>query len=421
MANGDQQTVVPGVTPGTTPPTFGSDEQTQQILQRILSSAQPRPQLAQPVPAPIPQQQPTQPPAYMQPSHTWGPAWGGERLMYGIGASLHNAVAMDKQKKLVEAESDWNDLTTSVQKYMKPDGSIDPRAYQDPAVMNVLGNPKKLKNMAKSLNQDWLSPEKTTVYGEALKAHLSKQQQKDQARQGLMGIFQKLTQKNQALQLSQQQQQQLAQQVMSKAPIGQVTPEGGKETTALVTEMMKEREAQRKQEETEKFNTYRDETKQQFETLKAQNQQQFQEHMERLRETARDQQESAREQAMFKALGIRLSAEDQRRMQVTPAQINTEINGTLTSMRQQLSQASASLRSLQAQAQKRDQSLWQKMISDSPDVAGAQSQVKSLQAAIDYIEKNRTAIISGKAQLDDVVDQAQSIAMGQIPGEQPVK
>lgn len=420
MANGDQ-TVVPGVTPGTTPPTFGSDQQTQQILERILAAAQPRPQLASPIPAPLPQQQSTQPPSYMQPSHTWGPAWGGQRLMYSIGASLHNAVAMDKQKKLVEAESDWNDLTTSVQKYMKPDGTIDPRAYQDPAVMNVLGNPKKLKLMAKALNQDWLSPEKTTVYGEALKSHLSKQQQKQQASQGLMGMFRNLMGKNRQLQLSQQQQQQMAQQVMSKAPISRIEPVQGKESMSLITQMMKDQEAEKKQAETEAYNTYRDEQKEKFDTWKTQTTQQFQQHMESLREMARDQQEASREQAMFKALGIRLSAQDAERMRVTPAQINTEINSTLTSMRQQLAQASTSLRTLQGQAQKRDSSLWQRMISDSPDVAGAQQQVKNLQASIAYIERNRPAIISGKAQLDDVIDQAQSIMMGQIPGETPAK
>jgi len=411
--------VVPGQTPGTTPPTFGTDQQTQQILERILSAAQPRPQISSPIPSPIPQQQPSQPPGYMQPSHTWGPAWGGERLMYGIQSSLHNAVAMDKQKKLVEAESDWNDLTTSVQKYMKPDGTIDPRAYQDPAVMNVLGNPKKLKLMAKALNQDWLAPEKTTVYGDALKQHLSKQQQKQQASQGLMGIFKQLMGKNQQLQLSQQQQQQMAQQIMSKAPISTTSPEAGKAALPLITEMMKEQEADKKTAETEAYNTWKEQQKEKFDTWKTQTTQQFQQHMETLRETARDQQESQREAAMFKALGIRLSDEDKRRLQVTPAQINTEINGTLTSMRQQLSQASSQLRSLQTQMT--NHPIYGKLAGTSDEIKDAQTQVKNLQASIAFIERNRPAIISGKADLDSVVDQAQSIMTGQIPGEVPVK
>lgn len=208
---GQDAPLVPGSTPGTTPPTFGQpDQSTQQLLQMLTQAMKPRTQLQNPTaPAPIPQQKSTMPPAGMK---------RGQANMYSIGSALSNAAAFEKQKQLTEAESDWNDLTTSIQKYMQPDGSIDPKAYQDPAVMNVLGNPKKLKKMAKALNQDWLNP-KPDVYATALGTHLKKQQQKTQAAQGLKAMVSHLIQRGQQPQLDASQQQAVAKDVMSRAPI----------------------------------------------------------------------------------------------------------------------------------------------------------------------------------------------------------
>ena len=212
-----------------------------QTVLKMLLSQQARPQIAQTgVPAPLPQQQSTTPPAGM--GHGWGAG------MYTIGMSLQNAAARIKQQQFAEAESDWNDLTTSISKYVQPDGSIDQKAYLDPAVMNVLGNPKKLKKMAKSMNQDWLNPEKTDVYSEALKSHLSKQQQKQQAAQGLQGLMSHLIKKSQQPQMSQQQIQQMAQQVMSKAPMAAPPPVNNKEALQLAMEMLKEQDADKRAE-----------------------------------------------------------------------------------------------------------------------------------------------------------------------------
>lgn len=139
--------------------------------------------------------------------------------LFGITAGIQAIVAHEHQKKLAAATSDWNDLTVSLQKYIGPDGKVDPAAYQDPAVMQVLGDQKKLKLMAKALNQDWLNPEKTTVYSQALKASMAQQQQKQQAASGLKQLFSHLIKKSQNPQMNPQQQQDMASQVMSKAPI----------------------------------------------------------------------------------------------------------------------------------------------------------------------------------------------------------
>ena len=210
------------------------------------------------------------------------------------------------------------------------------------------------------------------------------------------------------------QKMQIAQEQMSKAPLVQPGPD--KSLLPIITEEMKEEEAQRKQSETEEYNTYRDEQKQKFTEWADTNKQQFQEHMESMKEKASEQRQNTHDIEMMKALGIRLADSDAKRMQITPSQINTEINSSLTSMRQQLTQSASQLKSLQTAAQKRNSSLWQKMISSSPDVPGAQSQVDNMKQAIDFIEKNRGAVISGKMPLDDVIDQAQTIASGTPPG-----
>ena len=83
--------------------------------------------------------------------------------------------------------------------------------------------------MAKALNQDWLDPSKTTVYGDALKkvsaktkqAEQQQQQtdaQKQQAAQGLKGVFQNLLQQRQQPQLSPEQQKAMSAEIESKAP-----------------------------------------------------------------------------------------------------------------------------------------------------------------------------------------------------------
>src|SRR5262249_33834493 len=73
-----------------------------------------------------------------------------------------------------------------------------------------------------ALNQDWLDPSKTTVYGEALKNVMNRTEQqegkKQQAVAGLRGIFQKLIGQRQQPQLTDDQRQRMAREIESKAP-----------------------------------------------------------------------------------------------------------------------------------------------------------------------------------------------------------
>ena len=400
FTQGDQASVGAQPVPGGDP-----DELKKKLIQVLTQASQQR-QLPTPVPAPISQPQPMR-------ANPVSKGSGASNIIPTITSLIQGGVAHQKQKQLHTAESDWNSLVSAM-------NSNNPQALSF-----ILTDDKKLKNMAKALNQDWLNPEKTTVYKQALDNVMQQQQKKGQAAEGLKAMFQKLIHKANNPQLSDQQKMDMAKEIMGRAPI--TSPAAGKEETALTTELLKESQqdkiqadkdaaADKKQTETEQYNNYRDEQKQKFQEWNETNKQQFQQHMEGLKELASERKQSDHDMMMMKALGLRLSDEDKRKMQITPSQMNTEVNSTLTSLRQQLSQASSQLKSLQTAAQKRSGSLWQKMISDSPDVSGAQSQVDNLKASVDYIEKNRSAIISGKTSLDDVVDQAQAIATGTPPG-----
>jgi hypothetical protein len=154
-------------------------------------------------------------------------AWGKQRFMATLGTSISNAVARQKQQKLLKAESDWTYLQSGLNELYAAQASNDPKAIAaaQAKVDVVMGDPKKLKDMAKALNQDWLNPEKTTVYGEALKkvnANLDKKtaqdQQKAQAAQGLKGMFQKLLQQRQQPQLTDEQKKAMGAEIQAKAP-----------------------------------------------------------------------------------------------------------------------------------------------------------------------------------------------------------
>ena len=380
-------------------------DQMQQLLKMILSGAQQRPQMAQPTPAPIPPGAPNQP--ALVGKHT-GPA----NLGNFIGSTIQNAVHQDKQKKLAAATSDWTDLLTSTQKYMKPDGTIDPKAYQDPAVMQVLGDPKKLKRMAKALNQDWLNP-KPDEYADAMKIAVKQHSDKQGAMQGLKQTMQQMVQH-----IRNQPQQQPtvgpegAQKIMQRAPVSAPPPEDIKSIMPVVTELMKqqgeetkEAATEKRQQEKEQYDAYREDFKakqsQVLETMRENSRQTF----ERMRETAAAANEDKRLAVMMKGMNMR----EADQFAIKPSEINKEVSSTLTDLRSQYTQANQQLKQLQAAAQKRGSSLWQKMISDEPDVSGAQWQVSQLQKAMNHIESNRKSIVTGKADMDSVVNEAMQI------------
>jgi hypothetical protein len=230
-------TSVPGATPGIVPPTGTPDPSsqvtamTQRIMQALAQAAQRKQFAGTPSPAAVPGQQ--DPNAARQIGmNTSNPhAWGMERFAAGIQTSIKNAVAKSKEKELLKAEGDWTYLQSGLNELYAAQASKDPQAIASAQakVDVVLTDPKKLKQMAKALNQDWLNPEKTTVYGEALKKVNAKtqqadtqqqqqQQQKQQAATGLKAMFQKLIQNQKQPQLSPDQQKQMGAEVQAKAP-----------------------------------------------------------------------------------------------------------------------------------------------------------------------------------------------------------
>lgn len=143
------------------------------LMKILAQAAQPRPQLMQPMLAPLGKEQGTVPPAYMQ----RGPAWGPERFLYSMSATVHNAVLHEKQQQVAAAMNDWRALDAA---YERSGGNMQ-KLMQDPAAQAILGDPKKLKHLAKALNEDWLNPEKTTVYQEAKKKYLAEKMSQKQA------------------------------------------------------------------------------------------------------------------------------------------------------------------------------------------------------------------------------------------------
>ena len=197
---------------------------TKRMLEMIMRTAQQRRFAGQPRPQPVPGRMAEQPPAYM----TSGPnphAWGAQRLMYGIQSMMRNAVAQHKEEQITKATADWEYAQAALNEYYQAQSSGDASsvATAQKKLDVVFGDPKKLKNMAKALNQDWLNPEKTTVYGEALKRTLQKTQQGDQAKQqargGIMNMFRKLIGQGQPKpQLTPDEQKRMEQEIIEKAP-----------------------------------------------------------------------------------------------------------------------------------------------------------------------------------------------------------
>jgi hypothetical protein len=216
-----------GQSAGTPDPAMQVNDMAKQIMARLAMASQRKQFAGTPVPAAVPGFQ--DPNAARQIGmNTANPnAWGKQRLMAGVAANIQNAVAKQKQQKMLKAEADWSYMSSSLNELYAAQASNDPKAVAaaQQKVDVVLGDPKKLKEMAKALNQDWLNPEKTTVYGEALKkvtAQAGQQAQSDaqkqQAAQGLKGMFQKLLGQRQQPQLTPEQLKSMSAEIQAKAP-----------------------------------------------------------------------------------------------------------------------------------------------------------------------------------------------------------
>ena len=227
-----------GAVPGSavsTPPMFpspggqgqGIDEQTKKILAALTQAATQRRAAGTPRPSAVPgASNPFDAPSYM----TSGPnphAWGAERLMYGVQTMIRNAVSRQKEEQITKATADWEYGQSALNEYYAAQQSGDEQALKaaQTKLDVAFGDPKKLKNMAKALNQDWLNPDKTTVHGEALKRVAAKTQQTDQQKQqakgGIQNLFKSLIDKvkgQQQPQYTDEEKKKMEQEIISKAP-----------------------------------------------------------------------------------------------------------------------------------------------------------------------------------------------------------
>jgi hypothetical protein len=197
---------------------------TQRIMAALAQASQRKQFAGQPVPSPVPGQ--VDPHAAQRIGmDTANPhAWGAQRFMAGVQGMIQNAVSKQKESQLLKAEGDWTYLQSALNELYAAQASKDPQAIASAQskVDVVTSDPKKLKNMAKALNQDWMNPERTTVYGEALKKVNAKTQQTDaqkqQAQTGIKSMFRSLLQRQQQPTLTPEQQKAAGREVQEKAP-----------------------------------------------------------------------------------------------------------------------------------------------------------------------------------------------------------
>jgi hypothetical protein len=228
-------TPVPGVAGASGDPSIDANAKAQDILKQFIQMAQRKQMANTAVPSAIPGMTDPREARNIGMGTSNPHAWGFERLAAGLSGNIKNAVARQKQSQLAEAEGDWSYLNAAMNEKFTAEQNQDQAGVQaaEQKIQGILGNPKTLKNMAKALNQDWLNPEKTTVYGEALKRVASTQQKTDQqnkdkqgAAQGMKGMIMKLLGQKQQLQLTLDEQKRMAQEIEAKAPVtrGQADP-----------------------------------------------------------------------------------------------------------------------------------------------------------------------------------------------------
>jgi len=217
---------VPGIggSPSSVPGQDAVTDKTNSIIKALLQAATRKQMANTAVPMQIPGREDPNAARNIGMNTAWPSAWGTQRFLGTLGSMMKNAVIKQKEDQLLKAEGDWTYLQSSMNELFEAQQGGDQNAVAaaQRKVDVILGDPKKLKNMAKALNQDWLNPEKTTVYGEALKKVSAQGQQRDaqksQAAQGIRGIIQKLLGDKQKVQLTADQQRKMIEEIQGKAP-----------------------------------------------------------------------------------------------------------------------------------------------------------------------------------------------------------
>lgn len=236
LDTGRMGVAVPGATSGAPPaggvpgvPGAPQADATQQFIQNLMKVAQQRtvsPIKQPPVPGRGPQSDPMQ--AGM--GTEWPHAWSGVRFAGAVGGLVSTAIAAKKRQQLQQAEADWTTMQSYMNEKLQAEQSKDPEAIAAASKKLddwVMADNKRMKNMGKALNQDYLNPEKTTVYGEALKRVAASSDQKEkskaQAATGIKGMVMKLLGQKQQLQMTLDEKERMAHEIESKVPTTQGT------------------------------------------------------------------------------------------------------------------------------------------------------------------------------------------------------
>jgi hypothetical protein len=212
--------MVPGAQPN--PQQGGADlppEVKQKIVQALTQLAQRKQMAATPRPSSVPAQQSTEPPGYMQKGRAWGP----ERMMSTLQKSLQNATAKTKEGQILKAQGVFDQINAASNELYAAQSSGDKKAEASAQskLDAIMSDPKTMKGVAEALNQDWLNPEKTTTWKIGMQRSMADAQKKNQAQQGIMGVFNKMKQKVQGAaqpQFTPEQQQSMAREMQAKAP-----------------------------------------------------------------------------------------------------------------------------------------------------------------------------------------------------------
>jgi hypothetical protein len=178
---------------------------------------------------------------------------------------------------------------------------------------------------------------------------------------------------------------------------------------ALKSQEDERKEAARAKEQETKFQQEKEvlDMKQKYTEHRDQMQNDFHRTMETLKENAAEQRQNTHDMMMMKQLGMKLDAQQEKLFKPDPQKLNKDVTDTIGTLKQQYAQANEKLRALKASATGH----WI-MGPGEEEIKAAQDDADNLQKAIGHIEKNRDAIIKGKAELGDVVNKAYDIMGG---------
>lgn len=212
------------------PQTGDPNDKAKQILATILQAAQRKQVANTAVPMSIPQGGDLNAARNIGMNTARPGAWGTQRFLATLGASVQNGVKAIKEKQLLKAEGMWASLQAALNEKFQADQSGDPKAIAaaQRKVDAITNDDKNMKNMSKALNMDWANPEKTNVWRQGLENTIKKQQQEDATNQKKQGAAQSLKQMFQHLiqkstggakpQLSDEQRTAMGREIQEKAP-----------------------------------------------------------------------------------------------------------------------------------------------------------------------------------------------------------